>query len=535
MAFKVALSTAVAIVLIGSVATVPFPAVARTSHEDVETYVLAVGTNQSVDRSLPRLRFAVTDAERFADAMETVGDVQRSRITLLRNASVKSFRAEIGKLNDKLGTSRLGPAGGSRLIFYFSGHSDTRGLHLTDGYISREDIQSILGNGSARSRIVFLDSCQAAGLTAKGVRQISPEPVARLAEPSGSVALTASSADEQAFESARLRGSLFTNALVDGLYGRADSNLDGLVTIDELYQHIYREARLKELVDPSEGLQHPEMSAHLAGQGALILFYPKAVVQPVRVAEGLKGRMTFASKSGVRFFHFAKIDDASVTVELPPGSYDVHIVSGGNVGVTSFNLANGDAPRLAAADFTWRALEHDGAVPKGVQSGSEWRYAAGQHSGYFGNEAAGPFFEVLHARSFVRWAGQDVDLRGRGVLAVSRRRQWESEHRASSEVAQFGMGAGVDVRQERREWAPSIGLDVLGNRLQQSWRYEGADDATFISWPLEVRLQLAATFAAGGSGFDWGLAASRSILFIDEVISGRQVLYADILYAFLAF
>src|SRR5690606_12196662 len=96
-------------------------------------------------------------------------------------------------------------------------------------------------------------------------------PVAEFDEPSGSVFLAATSGSDLAFEIEELGGSLFTHHLVAGLYGQGDANGDGLVTIEELYQHVYREMHLGSMTLPVPQIQKPEYKTALRGQGALVV------------------------------------------------------------------------------------------------------------------------------------------------------------------------------------------------------------------------------------------------------------------------
>ncbi|MCX6124896.1 MAG: hypothetical protein NTV34_09140 [Proteobacteria bacterium] len=88
--------------------------------------------------------------------------------------------------------------------------------------------------------------------------------------------MTASSANEGAFESRKLEGSVFSNHVIAGLSGNADLNADGLVTVDVHYQFIYQKTNYDNLMLPASNRQRPEFVSKLQGRGALVLSMPRS-------------------------------------------------------------------------------------------------------------------------------------------------------------------------------------------------------------------------------------------------------------------
>lgn len=93
------------------------------------TIVLAVGVNQSVDPAMSSLRFAESDAEKLAHTLEQVDGYASSdgqvKARLARSPSLYDFRTQMDQIER---TARRE----DRLVLYFSGHADDRGLHFRD-------------------------------------------------------------------------------------------------------------------------------------------------------------------------------------------------------------------------------------------------------------------------------------------------------------------------------------------------------------------------------------------------------------------
>ncbi|MCK7469824.1 MAG: hypothetical protein MZU95_02755 [Desulfomicrobium escambiense] len=61
----------------------------------------------------------------------------------------------------------------------------------------------------------------------------------RVAGGRGKVIITASSANEVSVEKDELQHGVFTYYLLEGLRGKADTDRDGMVTVDEAYRYVY--------------------------------------------------------------------------------------------------------------------------------------------------------------------------------------------------------------------------------------------------------------------------------------------------------
>jgi hypothetical protein len=157
------------------------------------------------------------------------------------------------------------------LLLYFGGHgivdasgelhfatSTTRLEELASTSVPAAFLRALLDRGPSRQVVVLLDvSYGRSSLSGVSVKGQSEMPKARDEAPAdlhldgrGRVILSASDAIQYAFDADGVTDlregspSLFTSAIVDGLAsGDADRDLDGFVSVDELYDYVYERMR----------------------------------------------------------------------------------------------------------------------------------------------------------------------------------------------------------------------------------------------------------------------------------------------------
>jgi len=313
--------------------------------------VLSVGSNLSFDRSLTPLNFAANDSSRFAEAMETAGLVDHLNIHLLKNPNLEDFYRAVDKI-------KATGAETQKFIFYFSGHSDERGLHFRDGLLSKRALHTFLAGISAKTKVVLLDSCYSGSLASKGVEAVAAFEIPKMNydEPTGSVFLTAASATDIAIESRLLKGSLFTNNIIEGLYGSADGNNDGVVTATELYQYAFRETKLQSFAYPVEKVQAPEFVADLKGKGAIALSFPALTNGKLLLDFDVMGSLAIAHKRGLQFFKVEKHQNKRKLLHLPAGEYDLTLKHKGRVGKASVEVQKDRLYAINSSNFDWSGV-----------------------------------------------------------------------------------------------------------------------------------------------------------------------------------
>jgi hypothetical protein len=217
---------------------------------------LIVATDEYTDPGLRQLHAPASDARALAAVLRdpAIGDFEVR--TLLNepahevNLAVEEFFAD--RRPDDL------------LLMYFSCHGikdedgelyfaaeNTRLRRLGATAVAADFVNRRMGRSRSRRIVLLLDCCYAGaferGMTARAGAEVGIE--TQLGG-RGRAVITASSAMEYAFEgdeltdTHELQPSVFTSALVNGLQtGDADRDQDGMVALDELYDHVYEKVR----------------------------------------------------------------------------------------------------------------------------------------------------------------------------------------------------------------------------------------------------------------------------------------------------
>jgi uncharacterized caspase-like protein len=239
-----------------------------TSVLEPKLYAVTIGVSAYDDPDL-RLGYAAADARGFAEVLQKqkgglYGDVQVK--TLVDGQATRGAVVEALEWLEKQVTSRdfgVVPIAGHGVTDekqrYWFLPADASMLHLRMSAVSQDDIQSTMG-ALAGKAILFLDTCHANAAAAGGVARRGPVDTNTLVNEfakteNGVVTFASSQGRETSEESAAWGHGAFTEALIEGLEGKADLLRDGTITVSELDAFIAN--RVKAL---TEGRQHPVMS-----------------------------------------------------------------------------------------------------------------------------------------------------------------------------------------------------------------------------------------------------------------------------------
>ncbi|MCB9105954.1 MAG: SUMF1/EgtB/PvdO family nonheme iron enzyme [Anaerolineales bacterium] len=231
-------------------------------------YALVIGNNQYDDPNWHDLKTPERDAEAIAAVLNDPQIGGFDRVQTLLNASVTQMRIAIAQL--------FIPSGhrpDDLLLLYFSGHgalNSSSNLYFVGKDTQHDDLLEATGldatyitkrmdGARSRRQVIILDSCYsgAFGQLPKGAvpteaifegdsQALFEQDKSTLEETGngyGRHILAATEALQLAWEGDTLQGeienSFFTQFLVEGLAkGLADRNNDGLIDIEELYDHI---------------------------------------------------------------------------------------------------------------------------------------------------------------------------------------------------------------------------------------------------------------------------------------------------------
>jgi hypothetical protein len=230
------------------------------------------------------LKYAVNDARAFYDHLIRNNRIPKENVTLLINQE-----ARLTRLRSILGTHLKNKAGREDMvIIYFAGHGacekdvmspDKDGLEKyilpydadpRDLYASALPMSEVsrIFNRIRSERLIFIaDACYSGAsggrtISMTGMRaNISDAFLDRIARGKGRIILTASGANEVSGEDDKLKHGVFTYFLLEGLRGEADTDKDGMITVDEVYRYVSRE------VPKATGQeQHPGKKGIVEGQ-----------------------------------------------------------------------------------------------------------------------------------------------------------------------------------------------------------------------------------------------------------------------------
>jgi uncharacterized caspase-like protein len=214
--------------------------------------VLAVGVSDYGEQARHlRLEFADKDAQDVASALvNTQGSLYADVVA----QTLRNDEATTPGIFDALATMRAGMAGGEGrdlAVVMFSGHGarvDGKFYLLTHGVDARTPARikaSALSIADLRDELralgrygrvlVLLDACRSGAATADGAGLPLDAEVLRAALDIANVTvLTSSSGGEASREDARWNNGAFTEVLLDALGSAADTDRNGLVSINEL-------------------------------------------------------------------------------------------------------------------------------------------------------------------------------------------------------------------------------------------------------------------------------------------------------------
>lgn len=229
-----------------------------------QRYALTIGSNDG-DSGEQSLRFAERDAQRMADVLTRLGGFPAENVLTLLSPSAEDVTRALASLKAR-------GAAGAMVVVYYSGHSDERALHLSGARFRFDRLKAEVRALGAELAVFLVDSCRSGGIVrVKGATPTSPFvfDVKDEIEVAGTVIITSSAENEDAQESERLEGGVFTHHLVTGLLGAADRSGDDTVTLSEVYRYVY--AQTIAATSTTSIVQHPTFSFDVQGHNEIVL------------------------------------------------------------------------------------------------------------------------------------------------------------------------------------------------------------------------------------------------------------------------
>jgi hypothetical protein len=351
--------------LVIAVLTMAFSAEAAKGKITLRRFALIAGANDGgTDRV--QLMYAHSDAQAIDRVLRQLGGVLREDRILLLDSTRESLVQAFDNMEQKLASERHQ---GVRveLVFYYSGHSDEKGLLMSGELFTYKEIRARLDTMPADVRIAILDSCASGSLTrSKGGKWRAPFLVDESAQVRGHAFLTSASADEAAQESDRVKGSFFTHYMVSGLRGAADLSSDNRVTLNEAYQYAFNET-LARTESTQAGPQHPSYDFQLTGAGDLVLTDLSKTSALMILPAELEGRLFVRDQKGRLIAEINKPGGRPVSFGLEPGDYSVTVDAYNEMRKGVVALDKGSRKKLVLSDLEIVAVEV--AVARGDSPG----------------------------------------------------------------------------------------------------------------------------------------------------------------------
>lgn len=258
-------------------------------------FAVVFGTNRG-DADDEPLRYADQDVRRVGDVLVELGGVAPEDLVRLEGATADDVRGVLRRLGERMAAST---ADRTLLLVYYSGHADALALHLSGTRLPLDELKRLVSSAPADARVLVLDACRTGELTrTRGATQAQPFEIVVSDElaASGLAILTSAAAGEDAQESDRLQGGVFTHHLVSGMRGAADASGDARVTLSEAYQYTYAQTLLTTSDAPM--LQHPSFAFDLTGRDDLILTRLDSDSHAGRLRLALEGEYLIFDASG---------------------------------------------------------------------------------------------------------------------------------------------------------------------------------------------------------------------------------------------
>jgi hypothetical protein len=466
-------------------------------------FALVVGANRGPADRVP-LRYAVADAERFADVVTRMGGVEAGDRVVLRDPTRQALVDALTTTRDRVGGARA-ESPRVEVIVYFSGHADDRGLMLGREVLPYRELRLAIDAIRADVGITILDACASGAITRlKGGRTLPAFLTDSSEEAQGYAFLTSSTETEAAQESERLGGSFFTQALVTGMRGAADASGDGRVTLNEAYQFAFQET-LSQTTTTEAGAQHPTYDIKMAGTGDVVMTDVRQTSSSLVLSPDDEGRFFILGPGRQMVAELYKPQGRQVELGLEPGEYEVYLEQDKQLLFTSMQLADGQRKGVVRSDMRKaRRLPtrlRGGAGPADLLDGRV-RFEL----------SSGPLTALYWPRPKVALLASYTyePLRGLyGGLQVGARYY---PSRFGQVRPHFGLAAGAFGFQERPYnpylvyapggtrfgWSLDLGLDVyLGRHLTLSMNSD-ANFANYGGYHSEVAVRLGVGWTFGG-------------------------------------
>ncbi|MCR5614368.1 LA_2272 family surface repeat-containing protein [Treponema sp.] len=316
----------------------------------VERYAIYIGSNVG-GKNNARLLYAGTDAMSFQKTMADIGGISKSNSMLLLDPTHDDVDVALKNISELILRNK-GKAKRTEFIFYYSGHSDEYSLLLGKNKYDYSALKAAITEVPSDVHVVILDSCYSGNfIRSKGGSRQKPFLVDDSSVVKGHAYLSSSSSQESSQESDEIGSSFFTNAMITGLRGAADSSGDKKVTLNELYSYAFSET-LSKTENTSTGPQHPNYNITLVGSGDLVLSDISNSDCVVTISKDLIGRVIIRDKNGKLVAEVNKTLAKPLYLALEEGQYGVTVIGENSTLQGNFSLRPGRMYAISTSNLS---------------------------------------------------------------------------------------------------------------------------------------------------------------------------------------
>ena len=228
-----------------------------------ETYTLIVGIGHFDDKNIIALPGAIKDARAFKDTLLSLSIVDKENLLYYENPTLSKLKKAI------ISWVKMAKSESDLLIFYYSGHGYSKDgktyLIPSDAYSDvlsetaldfTEFLSKVKPLIKTKKVLIILDSCYSGSLIKDRPVKFKTYEKKTLKDLSDSVIFLLSSKEGEVSQEKRGGGGWFTHYLIEGVRGKANSNGDDIVTLEELYKYVSENVE-----KVTNGMQHPVMFA----------------------------------------------------------------------------------------------------------------------------------------------------------------------------------------------------------------------------------------------------------------------------------
>ena len=290
----------------------------------VDRYAIYIGSNKG-GKGREKLLYAGSDAQNFQKAMSEIGGVTEANSYVLIDPTKEKIDETLNQISRKIKSSDS-HAKRSEFIFYYSGHSDENSLLLGDVPYDYSALKAAITEVPSDIHVVILDSCYSGNfIRTKGGQKRKPFLIDDSSVVTGHAYLSSSSTNEYSQESDEIESSYFTNAMITGLRGAADTSGDNKVTLNELYSYAFNDS-LSKTESSMAGPQHPNYNITLVGSGDLVLSDISTAEAMLSLSKDAKGKFIIRDANGKLISEINKVEGQPIFMALPAAQYSAIII-----------------------------------------------------------------------------------------------------------------------------------------------------------------------------------------------------------------